>query len=221
MDQALFEFEEESLRLPVQMSGKIYNASTKPPASVTYGRESTNMAESHVQQPATAGIMSSSPPFGPGGNISPLQRFVKAKGKINSIYEEIQIYVNDVNRFLNNLSTAEASTDPIKSAISRQPGSLTSLEDQSSRVVDFDSISKVETYARQIDAIRQVLSRDHMKVVFFGRTSNGKSTLINAMLGDRILPTGIGHTTSCFLQVEGGDEIDPFLMTDEEEIQVM
>ena len=24
--------------------------------------------------------------------------------------------------------------------------------------------------------------------------------------GDRILPTGIGHTTSCFLQVEGGDE---------------
>ena len=79
MDQALFEFEEESLRLPVQMSGKIYNASTKPPASVTYGRESTNMTESHMQQPATAGVMSSSPPFGPGGNISPLQRFVKAK----------------------------------------------------------------------------------------------------------------------------------------------
>ena len=221
MDHTLFEFEEESLRLPVQMSGKIYNASTKPPASVTYGRESTNMAESHVQQPATAGVMSSSPPFGPGGNISPLQRFVKAKGKINSIYEEIQIYVNDVNRFLNNLSTAEANTDPIKSVITRQPVSLTSLEDQNSRVVEFDSISKVETYARQIDAIRQVLSRDHMKVVFFGRTSNGKSTLINAMLGDRILPTGIGHTTSCFLQVEGGDEIDPFLMTDEEEIQVM
>ena len=86
------------------------------------------------------------------------------------------------------------------------------------------------------------LFRDHMKVVFFGRTSNGKSTCINALLGmwqqgyfqafisaslhdgwifrkikfgmilqimfagDRILPTGIGHTTSCFLQVEGGDE---------------
>ena len=94
------------------------------------------------------------------------------------------------------------------------------LEDQSSRVVDFDSISKVETYARQIDAIRQVLSRDHMKVVFFGRTSNGKSTLINAILGDRILPTGIGHTTSCFLQVEGGDEHEPFLLQDEEEDEV-
>ena len=222
MDQALFEFEEESERLPVQMSGKLYNSSTKPSPSARYGQESMNMAESHVQQqPATAGVLSSSPPFGPGGNISPLQRFVKAKGKINAIYEEIQTYVNDVNRFLNNLSTAETNTDPIKSAIRRQPGSLSSLEDQSSRVVEPDFITKAETYARQIDAIRQVLSRDHMKVVFFGRTSNGKSTLINAMLGDRILPTGIGHTTSCFLQVEGGEELDPFLMTDEEEMQVL
>ena len=25
------------------------------------------------------------------------------------------------------------------------------------------------------------------------------------MLGEKILPTGIGHTTNCFLQVEGGD----------------
>lgn len=25
------------------------------------------------------------------------------------------------------------------------------------------------------------------------------------MLHEKILPTGIGHTTNCFLQVEGGD----------------
>ena len=29
-----------------------------------------------------------------------------------------------------------------------------------------------------------MISRDRMKVVFFGRTSNGKSTAINAMLGE-------------------------------------
>ena len=34
------------------------------------------------------------------------------------------------------------------------------------------------------------------------RTSNGKSTVINAMLRERILPMGIGHTTNCFLQVQ-------------------
>ena len=45
-------------------------------------------------------------------------------------------------------------------------------------------------------------------MVFFGRTSNGKSTVINAMLREKILPTGIGHTTHCFLQVEGCDSAD-------------
>ena len=28
------------------------------------------------------------------------------------------------------------------------------------------------------------------------------------MLRDKILPTGIGHTTNCFLQVEGSDSSD-------------
>ena len=96
----------------------------------------------------------------------------------------------------------------------------TSEGDSNSNVIELEFVTKAENYGRQVDAIRQVLSRDHMKVVFFGRTSNGKSTLINAMLGDRILPTGIGHTTSCFLQVEGGDEVDAYLLTDEDEKQV-
>ena len=43
------------------------------------------------------------------------------------------------------------------------------------------------------------------------RTSNGKSTVINAMLGSRILPSGIGHTTNCFVQVEGTNQNQGFL----------
>uniref|UniRef100_A0A671TYZ3 Dynamin-type G domain-containing protein n=1 Tax=Sparus aurata TaxID=8175 RepID=A0A671TYZ3_SPAAU len=43
------------------------------------------------------------------------------------------------------------------------------------------------------------------------RTSNGKSTVINAMLRDRVLPSGIGHTTNCFLRVEGTDGDEAFL----------
>ncbi len=37
------------------------------------------------------------------------------------------------------------------------------------------------------------------QVVFVGRTSNGKSTVINAMLHAEILPAGAGHTTDCFV----------------------
>uniref|UniRef100_A0A3P9AYT0 Mitofusin 1b n=1 Tax=Maylandia zebra TaxID=106582 RepID=A0A3P9AYT0_9CICH len=45
-------------------------------------------------------------------------------------------------------------------------------------------------------------------------TSNGKSTVINAMLRDRVLPSGIGHTTNCFLSVEGTDDDKAYLKTD-------
>lgn len=50
--------------------------------------------------------------------------------------------------------------------------------------------------------------------VFFTRTSNGKSSVINAMLCDKVLPSGIGHTTNCFLRVEGTDGNEAFLLTE-------
>ena len=51
-----------------------------------------------------------------------------------------------------------------------------------------------------------------MKVAFFGRTSNGKSTTINALLHDKVLPTGIGHTTNCFCSVVGCGEEEGYLL---------
>ena len=76
-----------------------------------------------------------------------------------------------------------------------------------------DEIAEVETFANQVKGIRDVIGRDSMKVVFFGRTSNGKSSCINAMLHQSILPSGIGHTTSCFCSVQGTDSPDaPYLL---------
>lgn len=59
--------------------------------------------------------------------------------------------------------------------------------------------------------IREILDRDHMKVAFFGRTSNGKSTVINSLLGETVLPAGIGHTTNCFCSVVGVNECEGYL----------
>ena len=65
---------------------------------------------------------------------------------------------------------------------------------------------------QKVEGIKEVIARDHMKVVFFGRTSNGKSTVINALLHDRVLPTGIGHTTNCFCSVNGTGDSEGWLL---------
>jgi mitofusin len=45
-----------------------------------------------------------------------------------------------------------------------------------------DTVDKAEAeafrgFVLKINGIREVLARDHMKVAFFGRTSNGKSSV--------------------------------------------
>lgn len=35
------------------------------------------------------------------------------------------------------------------------------------------------------------------------------------MLRDKILPSGIGHTTNCFLQVEGSENGEAYLITED------
>ncbi|XP_021949224.1 transmembrane GTPase Marf isoform X2 [Folsomia candida] len=113
-------------------------------------------------------------------DVSPLQIFVQAKKRINDIFQQIEGYIKETSDF-------------VQDKVSEQ--NLISKE---------ENVTVME-YLKKIYGIREVLKRDHMKVVFFGRTSNGKSTVINAMLREKILPSGIGHTTSCFLQVEGGE----------------
>ncbi|XP_016839954.1 transmembrane GTPase Marf isoform X1 [Nasonia vitripennis] len=120
---------------------------------------------------------------------SPLQIFVKAKKKINDIFLEIDDYVDDTVRFIGSLRDDHNIISP-------------------------PEVKKVESYTDKVQGIRDVLKRDHMKVAFFGRTSNGKSTVINAMLRDKILPSGIGHTTNCFLQVEGSEGGEAYLVTE-------
>ena len=71
--------------------------------------------------------------------------------------------------------------------------------------------ARVVEFRSQISSIRTVIARRHLKVAFFGRTSCGKSTVINALLGQQILPTGLGHTTTKFVHVQGTDTPTPYL----------
>ncbi|KAG7222880.1 hypothetical protein INR49_015987 [Caranx melampygus] len=123
---------------------------------------------------------------------SPLRRFVIAKRSITSIFDQLLDFVRDGSAFVDE---AWRGADLGQVAVEEQ-----SLEMQSC--------------ATKLSTIREVLLRRHMKVAFFGRTSNGKSTVINAMLRDRVLPSGIGHTTNCFLRVEGTDGDEAYLTTE-------
>uniref|UniRef100_A0A8C1X2K2 Mitofusin 1b n=1 Tax=Cyprinus carpio TaxID=7962 RepID=A0A8C1X2K2_CYPCA len=123
---------------------------------------------------------------------SPLKRFVQAKKKIGEVFEQLLVYVQEGSEFVKETCNNE------------------SLENIANR----SQLDQIEAYTSKLSTIKEVLARRHMKVAFFGRTSNGKSTVINAMLRDRVLPSGIGHTTNCFLSVEGTDEDKAFLKTE-------
>uniref|UniRef100_A0A8C5I8N6 Dynamin-type G domain-containing protein n=1 Tax=Gouania willdenowi TaxID=441366 RepID=A0A8C5I8N6_GOUWI len=124
------------------------------------------------------------------GEFSPLKHFVVAKKTISDVFEQLLNYVTETSEFVEG-------------------------ETVFSWVYDvYDQKSDIQTYSDKLAVIKEVLARRHMKVAFFGRTSNGKSTVINAMLRDRVLPSGIGHTTNCFLSVEGTDEDKAYLKTE-------
>jgi len=110
--------------------------------------------------------------YGDGGDFhAHLQRFVVAKAQIINIYKSLSSYLVEAESFLDDSFTISARVSQ-----------------------DFESIlseanERAKKYSEKINGIICVLKRDRMNVVFFGRTSNGKSTVINALLGESILPT--------------------------------
>ncbi|NP_001016514.1 mitofusin-2 [Xenopus tropicalis] len=122
---------------------------------------------------------------------SPLKHFVTAKKKINGIFDQLAAYTQESYNFLEE-TYKDAELDPVASE---------------------EQVFEVKGYLTNVAGISEVLARRHMKVAFFGRTSNGKSSVINAMLWDKVLPSGIGHTTNCFLRVEGTDGNESYLLT--------
>ncbi|CAF4267733.1 unnamed protein product, partial [Adineta steineri] len=122
-------------------------------------------------------------------NNSPLKLFTHAKTTITEIFKNIASYVNDSNKFLDDVKKSDKN------------------------LITPEKYVEIQELKEKVNRILTIISRDHMKVVFFGRTSNGKSTTMNAMLRERILPVGMGHTTNCFLQIEGTDKAEPYVLT--------
>merc|ERR1712142_685864 len=136
----------------------------------------------------------------PGESVdtSVLEEFTTAKRKIGEIFEDIDQQVEAVQTFIETVQKQDTDY-----------------------VLQSNVMNNITDLVKKIKGVFEILQRDQMKCVFFGRTSNGKSTCINAMLWDKVLPSGIGHTTSCFLSVEGSTKPTPYILTeDDKELEV-
>jgi len=65
---------------------------------------------------------------------------------------------------------------------------------------------KNEYLEKLCDVALDVVKRDKIEVVFVGKLSTGKTTIINALLGKDLLPTGIGTITKSITTILKSDE---------------
>ena len=123
----------------------------------------------------------------------PLERFAQVKSKALDIFSHLLESLKQSQSFL----STQRRHPMIRGDL------LVQLVDDNTKVVS--------EWVSQSEGIKEIISRRQMKIVFFGRTSNGKSTCINAMLRDQVLPTGFGHTTCCFCSVVGTEDREGFM----------
>ena len=62
----------------------------------------------------------------------------------------------------------------------------TVIKSDTDHVLPSNTLEDLNDLVVKVRGVNEILSRDQMKVAFFGRTSNGKSTCINAMLWDKV-----------------------------------
>ena len=119
---------------------------------------------------------------------SPLRRFTRAKDDMEHYFKLLQERLEDSQNFVMQIYQREEGNKDGK-------------------------VNPIQSLREQASGIQELLKRDHMKVAFFGLTSNGKSTVINALLREKVLPSGMGHTTNCFCSVVGVDESEGYMHT--------
>ena len=151
-----------------------------------------------VKRRASLNKQSSIPASGGSQYFSPgNRRFSGTEGRWSSPLKKFGLAKEKISKAFRRLSEQLAESKDF-------------LEDTKS-----DKQQNVSQLKLKVEGIKDMLARDQMKVVFFGRTSNGKSTVINALLQNRVLPMGIGHTTNCFCSVAGTEEGEGHLVISE------
>lgn len=131
-------------------------------------------------------------------HLPPLQRFTRAKQDIITVFTRLGNALKETAAYLAKPRTYLEHRVGLPSAVHE-------LEYKEEK-------EQIEVDSVKCKGITEAVSRNVMKVVFVGRTSNGKSTSINAMLHAKVLPSSIGNTTNCFLRLNGIEEDQPYVL---------
>jgi len=84
--------------------------------------------------------------------------------------------------------------------------SIAAIADHLERLADIGDAVGMHSLAREIrDERLPALREGRMSMVVLGEFNHGKSTTINALLGESVLPTGITPTTSVITHIRHGD----------------
>lgn len=84
--------------------------------------------------------------------------------------------------------------------------SIAAIADHLERLADIGDAAGMHSLAREIrDERLPALREGRMSMVVLGEFNHGKSTTINALLGESVLPTGITPTTSVITHIRHGD----------------
>ncbi len=109
----------------------------------------------------------------------------------------------------NNNETLQASLEELPFISPAQVEQWVDLQQTIDRTRDY-LIRAVPQAQQSIDEAQKILSQRTYTLVFFGGTGVGKSTLINALLGRNLLPTGaVTAVTGTIVYIEQADEDEP------------
>ena len=74
-------------------------------------------------------------------------------------------------------------------------------------IIDNESIIlNAQRTKSDFNKLIQVFNYSILKIYFFGPQSAGKSSLVNALLGEKLSPTSFGKMTTCLLRIQSGEK---------------
>jgi GTP-binding protein EngB required for normal cell division len=86
----------------------------------------------------------------------------------------------------------------------------------SKEFIDFIKQFQNPNVEKYISIIEDIANKEKAEIVFVGEFANGKSSVLNALIGSEVLPTGIGPITSKITFIEKGNDNTAFCDNDSE-----